>query len=33
VGVDPAGYVGELADGRRVQQYFHDFFNYAGLHR
>jgi beta-glucuronidase len=29
----PPGYVEELADGRRVQQYFHDFFNFAGLHR
>jgi beta-glucuronidase len=29
----PPGYVRELDDGRRVQQYFHDFFNYAGLHR
>jgi beta-glucuronidase len=29
----PPGVVAELADGRRVQQYFHDFFNYAGLHR
>jgi beta-glucuronidase len=29
----PPGYVQELDDGRRVQQYFHDFFNYAGLHR
>src|SRR3954453_2228516 len=29
----PPGYVQELARGRRVQQYFHDFFNYAGLHR
>jgi beta-glucuronidase len=29
----PPGYVQELADGRRVQVYFHDFFNYAGLHR
>src|SRR3954453_5332448 len=29
----PPGYVEELDDGRRVQQYFHDFFNYAGLHR
>jgi len=29
----PPGYVQELEDGRRVQQYFHDFFNYAGLHR
>src|SRR3954452_3505706 len=29
----PPGYVQTLEDGRRVQQYFHDFFNYAGLHR
>jgi beta-glucuronidase len=29
----PPGYLQELDDGRRVQQYFHDFFNYAGLHR
>jgi beta-glucuronidase len=29
----PPGYVQELDDGRRVQQFFHDFFNYAGLHR
>src|SRR3954447_1332894 len=29
----PPGQVQELDDGRRVQQYFHDFFNYAGLHR
>src|SRR3954447_3019323 len=29
----PPGYVQQLDDGRRVQQYFHDFFNYAGLHR
>jgi beta-glucuronidase len=29
----PPGYVQRLEDGRRVQQYFHDFFNYAGLHR
>jgi beta-glucuronidase len=29
----PPGYVETLDDGRRVQQYFHDFFNYAGLHR
>src|SRR3954451_5628886 len=29
----PPGYVQELEGGRRVQQYFHDFFNYAGLHR
>ena len=29
----PPGFVQELDDGRRVQQYFHDFFNYAGLQR
>jgi beta-glucuronidase len=29
----PPGYVAQLDDGRRVQQYFHDFFNYTGLHR
>jgi beta-glucuronidase len=29
----PPGVVQELDDGRRAQQYFHDFFNYAGLHR
>jgi beta-glucuronidase len=29
----PPGYVQQLDDGRRVQQYFHDFFNYGGLHR
>jgi beta-glucuronidase len=29
----PPGYVVETADGRRQQQVFHDFFNYAGLHR
>jgi beta-glucuronidase len=29
----PPGEVIELADGRRRQQVFHDFFNYAGLHR
>jgi len=29
----PPGYVEEFADGRRRQQVFHDFFNYAGLHR
>nr|MDQ3822233.1 beta-glucuronidase [Actinomycetota bacterium] len=28
----PPGYVEETPDGRR-QRYFHDFFNYAGLHR
>jgi beta-galactosidase/beta-glucuronidase len=29
----PPGFVQELEDGRLLQQYFHDFFNYAGLHR
>jgi beta-glucuronidase len=29
----PPGFVQQLDDGRRVQLYFHDFFNYAGLHR
>ena len=29
----PPGVVDELADGRRQQRYFHDFFNYAGLAR
>ena len=29
----PPGSVVELPDGRRRQQLFHDFFNYAGLHR
>jgi beta-glucuronidase len=29
----PPGYVEETAAGRRRQQVFHDFFNYAGLHR
>src|SRR5690349_2487443 len=29
----PPGYVVETANGRRRQQVFHDFFNYAGLHR
>lgn len=29
----PPGRVITLADGRRRQQVFHDFFNYAGLHR
>jgi beta-glucuronidase len=29
----PPGIVGTLPDGRKAQQYFHDFFNYAGLHR
>lgn len=31
-GTIPPGIVHETAHGRR-QQYFHDFFNYAGLHR
>ncbi len=29
----PPGRVVTLADGRRKQQVFHDFFNFAGLHR
>ncbi|MFF0160600.1 beta-glucuronidase [Streptomyces sp. NPDC005263] len=29
----PPGRIEERADGRRVQRYFHDFFNYAGLNR
>jgi beta-glucuronidase len=29
----PPGFVQDLEDGRRLQQYFHDFFNFAGLHR
>ncbi len=29
----PPGQVLNLPDGRVKQQYFHDFFNYAGLHR
>ncbi len=29
----PPGKVVTLPDGRRKQHYFHDFFNYAGLHR
>jgi len=29
----PPGYVAETAGGGRRQQVFHDFFNYAGLHR
>ncbi|MGA8015976.1 MAG: beta-glucuronidase [Candidatus Dormiibacterota bacterium] len=29
----PPGEVEILEDGRRVQRWFHDFFNYAGLHR
>jgi len=29
----PPGVVSERRDGSRKQRYFHDFFNYAGLHR
>ncbi len=29
----PPGIVEVAADGRRRQHYYHDFFNYAGLHR
>lgn len=29
----PPGEIIELPDGRRQQEYKHDFFNYAGLHR
>ncbi len=29
----PPGRVEELSDGRRVQRYYHDFYNYAGLAR
>ena len=29
----PPGRIVALADGRKRQQVFHDFFNYAGLHR
>ena len=29
----PPGVVGETKAGRRKQDYFHDFFNYAGIHR
>src|SRR4051794_29752660 len=29
----PPGFVQRLEDGRLLQQYFHDFFNFAGLHR
>ncbi len=29
----PPGTIEERPDGRRVQRYLHDFFNYAGLHR
>jgi beta-glucuronidase len=33
LGSIPPGIVDDLPDGRRRQRYFHDFFNYAGLHR
>ncbi|MGW0246164.1 beta-glucuronidase [Nocardia goodfellowii] len=29
----PPGHVEQRPDGKRVQRYSHDFFNYAGLHR
>ena len=29
----PPGVISRTAAGRRKQRYFHDFFNYAGLHR
>jgi beta-glucuronidase len=29
----PPGHLEILPDGRRIQRYGHDFFNYAGLHR
>jgi beta-glucuronidase len=29
----PPGFVQKLEDGRLLQQYFHDFFNFAGLNR
>ena len=29
----PPGYVDQDSDGRDVQHYFHDFYNYAGIHR
>ena len=29
----PPGVISRTAEGRRKQRYFHDFFNYAGLHR
>ena len=29
----PPGVVSHGAGGRKRQRYFHDFFNYAGLHR
>ncbi len=31
--VAPSGTVEEMPDGRRRQRQYHDFFNYAGLHR
>jgi beta-glucuronidase len=33
MGTIPPGVVSVTEDGRRKQRYFHDFFNYAGLHR
>ena len=33
LGSIPPGIVDVRPDGRRRQRYFHDFFNYAGLHR
>jgi beta-glucuronidase len=29
----PPGVIAVAADGRKKQRYFHDFFNYSGLHR
>ncbi|MCL3778273.1 MULTISPECIES: beta-glucuronidase [unclassified Actinomyces] len=29
----PPGYLGRTSQGRTVQRYFHDFYNYAGIHR
>jgi beta-glucuronidase len=29
----PPGFVEEMADGQRRQRQYHDFFNYAGIHR
>jgi beta-glucuronidase len=29
----PPGVIQEQPDGTRIQRYYHDFFNYAGLHR
>lgn len=29
----PPGVISVGADGRKEQRYFHDFFNYSGLHR